>query len=148
MIAGSSFRCIGFPSIMKVVTIIEPEAGALASGRLSPLLAVEIALAGRAPANRLRTTYADPADEYGEFALGRAAHPRRTSLALRCDRNPLATSPINPADVFTFKWISNADMPGFKLARWRGPVPNRNTTGTVRPFKGLDARRRTIAARH
>jgi hypothetical protein len=97
----------------------------------------------------LRITYADRADEYGEFALGRAAHPRRTSLALRCDRNePLATSPINPADVFTFKWISNADMPSFKLARWRGPVANRNTTGTVRPFKGLDARRRTIAARH
>jgi hypothetical protein len=39
-------------------------AGALASGRLSPLLALEIALAGRAPANRDRTTCADPADEH------------------------------------------------------------------------------------
>src|ERR1700738_4482270 len=65
-----------FPTISKVVTIVQPE-----PGRLSPPLAVEIALAGRAPANRLRTTYADPADEYGEFALGRAAHPRRTAQA-------------------------------------------------------------------
>src|SRR4030088_301535 len=54
-----------FPTILKVVTIVQPE-----TGRLSPPLAVEIALAGRAPANRLRTTYADPADEYGEFAFG------------------------------------------------------------------------------
>ena len=52
-----------------------------ASHRLSPLLAVEIALAGRAPANRLRTTYADPPDQYGESALGCAAHPRRASQA-------------------------------------------------------------------
>ena len=52
-------------------------AGALASGRLSPLLALEIALAGRAPANRCGTRYADPADEYGKPALGCAAHPRR-----------------------------------------------------------------------
>src|SRR5450756_1792885 len=69
-------------SILKVVTIIEPatlvrwhRAG------FSPLLALEIALAGRAPANRRRTTYADPADEHGEFALGCAAHPRRTAQA-------------------------------------------------------------------
>ena len=71
-----------FPTILKVVTIVQPEnAGAVASGRLSPPLAVENALAGRAPANRLGTTYGDPADEYGEFALGRAAHPRRTAQA-------------------------------------------------------------------
>jgi hypothetical protein len=48
----------------------------LASGRLSPLLAVEIAAAGRAPANRSGIARADPADEQGEFALGCAAHPR------------------------------------------------------------------------
>jgi hypothetical protein len=59
----------------------DPRSGAVASGRLSPPLAVEIALAGRAPANRVRTTYADPADEYGEFALGGAARPRRTAQA-------------------------------------------------------------------
>src|SRR5258708_18316596 len=56
-------------------------AGALASGRLSPLLAVEIAFTGRAPANRRRTTCADPAYEHGEFSLGCAAHPPRTSQA-------------------------------------------------------------------
>jgi hypothetical protein len=46
-----------------------------------PLLALEIGLAGRAPANRRRATYADPADGHGEFALGCAAHPRRTAQA-------------------------------------------------------------------
>jgi hypothetical protein len=42
----------------------------LASGGLSLLLAVEIAAAGRAPANRSGPARADPADEHGEFALG------------------------------------------------------------------------------
>src|SRR5258708_6213717 len=46
------------------------DVGALASGRLSSLLALEIALTGRAPANRDRTERADPADERGEFSLG------------------------------------------------------------------------------
>jgi hypothetical protein len=46
------------------------DVGALASGRLSSLLALEIALTGRAPANRDRTARADPADERGEFSLG------------------------------------------------------------------------------
>jgi hypothetical protein len=71
-----------FPTILKVVTIVQPEnAGAVASGRLSPSLAVEIALAERAPASRVRTTYADPADECGEPALGCATYSRRTAQA-------------------------------------------------------------------
>jgi len=45
-------------------------AGALASGRLSPLLALEIPSTGRATADRDRIARADPADEHGEFALG------------------------------------------------------------------------------
>src|SRR5260370_42185044 len=57
------------------------DVGALASGRLSPLLALEIALTRRASANRDRTARADPADERGEFALGCAAHSRRTAQA-------------------------------------------------------------------
>src|ERR1700736_2593736 len=57
------------------------DVGALASGRLSSLLALEIALTRRAPANRDRTARADPADERGEFALGCAAHSRRTAQA-------------------------------------------------------------------
>jgi len=57
------------------------DVGALASGRLSPLLALEIALTRRAPANRDRTARVDPADELGEFALGCAAHSRRTAQA-------------------------------------------------------------------
>src|SRR5258708_34455404 len=57
------------------------DAGAVASGRLSPLLVLEIELAGRAPANRDGAARADPADENGEPALGCAAHPRRTAQA-------------------------------------------------------------------
>src|SRR6267143_2434032 len=71
-----------FPSILKAITIIRPEtlvrwhrAGFRRHWRWKSRSR------GRAPANRLRTTYADPADEYGEFALGRAAPPRRTAQA-------------------------------------------------------------------
>src|SRR5246127_1448187 len=56
-------------------------AGGLASGRLSPLLALEIVSTGRATADRDRIARADPADEHREFALGCAAHPRRTAQA-------------------------------------------------------------------
>jgi hypothetical protein len=51
----------------------------VASGRLSSLLALEIELAGRAPANRDGIARADPADEHGEPALGCATYPRRTA---------------------------------------------------------------------
>jgi hypothetical protein len=47
-------------------------AGTLASGRLSPLLALEIASTGRATADRGGIARADPADGQGEFALGSA----------------------------------------------------------------------------
>src|SRR5258706_15546826 len=64
-----------FPSILKVVTIIEPEtlvrwhrAGFRRHWRWKSRSR------GGGPANRVRNTYADPADEYGEFALGRAAY--------------------------------------------------------------------------
>src|ERR1700675_462454 len=43
-----------FPLILEVVTIVRPETLVLASGRLSSLLALEIELAARAPANRSR----------------------------------------------------------------------------------------------
>src|ERR1700726_3808884 len=56
-------------------------AGRLASDRLSPLLALEIASTRRATADRGGIARADPADEQGEFALGCAAHPRRTAQA-------------------------------------------------------------------
>jgi hypothetical protein len=42
----------------------------LASGRLSPLLALEIISTGRATADRGGIARADPADEQGEFTLG------------------------------------------------------------------------------
>jgi hypothetical protein len=50
----------------------------LAQGRLSLLLALEVAAIGRATADRHRTARIDPADEHGESALGRATHSRRT----------------------------------------------------------------------
>jgi hypothetical protein len=50
-----------FLSILKVVTIVQPETLVRwQSGRLSPLLGLEIELAGRAPANRDRTARAGP----------------------------------------------------------------------------------------
>src|SRR5271163_926232 len=55
--------------------------GALASGRLSSLLGLEIAAAGRATADHDRIARANRAGEHGEFALGCAAHPRRTAQA-------------------------------------------------------------------
>ena len=57
-----------FPSILTVVTI--RNAGAVASGRLSSLLALEVELAGKATADRGGIARADPADEHGEPALG------------------------------------------------------------------------------
>jgi hypothetical protein len=51
-------------------------AGALASGRLSSLLALEVIGTGRAPADRDAIARADPAHEHREPTLGRALHPR------------------------------------------------------------------------
>jgi hypothetical protein len=71
-----------FPSVLQVLTIIRPEtlvrwhwAG------LSLLLALEVALTGRAAADRGRPPRVDPADEHREPALGSAAHPWRTAQA-------------------------------------------------------------------
>src|ERR1700730_15891030 len=52
------------------------DARALAQGRLSSLLALEIASTGRAAASRDGAARADPADEYREPTLGRATHSR------------------------------------------------------------------------
>ena len=71
-----------FPSILQVLTIIRPETLVRwHQGRLSPLLALEIASPGRATANRSRTARIDPADERRKSAVGCAAHPRRTAQA-------------------------------------------------------------------
>src|SRR5882724_9595790 len=75
-----------FPSILQVLTIIRPETLALAQGRLSLLLALEVAPTGRAPADRHGAARIDPADESRKSALGRATHPRRTAQARVCDR--------------------------------------------------------------
>src|SRR3979411_1257161 len=57
------------------------DARALAQGRLSPLLALEVALSGRAAADRDGPARIDPADERRKSALGRATHSRRTPQA-------------------------------------------------------------------
>src|SRR5258707_6830684 len=49
-------------------------AGTFASVRLSSLLALEIELAGRAPANRNRIAGTDQADQHGEPALAPLIH--------------------------------------------------------------------------
>src|SRR4029079_6499421 len=55
------------------------DARAMASGRLSRLLALEVAPPGKAAANRDEPPRVVPADEHREPALGSAAHPRRTA---------------------------------------------------------------------
>ena len=71
-----------FPSILQVLTIIWPETLVRwHQGRISLLLALEVAPIGRATADRNGAARVDPADEHREPALGRAAHPRRTAQA-------------------------------------------------------------------
>ena len=70
-----------FPSILPVLMIMRPETRTLASGWLSPLLALAIASTGRATADRGGIACADPADDHGEFALGSATYSRRTAQA-------------------------------------------------------------------
>src|ERR1700704_4770113 len=57
------------------------DARALASGRLSQLLALEVTPTGRATADRNGAARVDPADERRKSALGRATHSRRTAQA-------------------------------------------------------------------
>ncbi len=57
------------------------DARALAQGWLSLLLAVEVTIIGRAPADRNGAARVDPADVRRKPALGRATHPRRTAQA-------------------------------------------------------------------
>src|ERR1700731_3491855 len=57
------------------------DARALAQGRLSLLLALEVTPIGRATADRHGTARVDPADGYGESALGCATYSRRTAQA-------------------------------------------------------------------
>src|SRR6201987_3708602 len=57
------------------------DARALASGRLSFLLALEIAPIGRATADRHGIARINPADERRKSALGSTAHSRRTAQA-------------------------------------------------------------------
>src|SRR5262245_35741258 len=69
-----------FPSILKAMSIIQPETGgALASDRLSALLALEIEKSGRPAADLRWVAGLDPAHEPREHALGGAAHSWRVA---------------------------------------------------------------------
>src|SRR5271165_1018479 len=58
---------------------------AMAPGRLSPVLALEIVLPWRPTTNRRGPSRADPADEHREPTLGRPAYPwRAAKTGLRC----------------------------------------------------------------
>jgi hypothetical protein len=61
--------------------------GALASGWLPPVLALEIPLPGGRPADRCKAARADPADERGQSAVGSAAHPWRAAQDRLCGRS-------------------------------------------------------------
>src|SRR5262245_66590628 len=56
-----------FPSVLHAITIIQPET--LASCRLSPVLAMEVPLPGRAASDRGGLAGADPADERRKSAM-------------------------------------------------------------------------------
>ena len=62
------------------------DAGALASSGLSPLLAVEVELAGRAAADRGRAARFDPTNEHREPDLGCTAYSWRVAQARLCGR--------------------------------------------------------------
>src|SRR5260370_25817083 len=71
-----------FPSILKILTIIQPETLVRWHRAGFPLLlALEVAPTGRATADRHGDARVDPADERRKSALGRATHPRRTAQA-------------------------------------------------------------------
>src|ERR1700716_1905853 len=63
------------------------DARALAQGRLSLLLALEIASTGRGGPNRSGPADGEPANERREPALGIAAHSRRIAQARLCRRS-------------------------------------------------------------
>jgi hypothetical protein len=71
MIAGSLSRCIaGFINPVGPQHHPARDARALAQGRFSQLLALEVAIFGRQTADRRRTARVDPADEHGQPSLG------------------------------------------------------------------------------
>jgi hypothetical protein len=71
-----------FPSILQVLTIIRPETLVRwHRGRLSLLLALEVAPIGRATADPHGAARINPPDERRKSALGCATHPRRTAQA-------------------------------------------------------------------
>jgi hypothetical protein len=66
-----------FPTILKLITVVRPETlGALASSRVSPLLALEVTPAGRSATDRRGATGVDPTHERGESSFGWATHSR------------------------------------------------------------------------
>ncbi len=84
---SSSIRAFIWPLLTHSVDLECPhdypsrDTRALASGRLSLLLALEVALGRRVATAGDASPRADPADQHREPAMGRTAHPRRTAQA-------------------------------------------------------------------
>ena len=81
MIAGSLSCCIAAVSLVSINPVGSHnhparDARALAQGRLSLLLALEVAPTARATADRHGAARIDPADKRRKSALGRATHSR------------------------------------------------------------------------
>ena len=82
MIAGSLSSCIaGFQQSCRFSRSSSRDARALAQGRPSLLLVLEVAPTGRATVDRRGAAHLDPADERRESDLGRATDSRRTAQA-------------------------------------------------------------------
>src|SRR6478672_8989926 len=69
------------PRILDAITIGAGNGYSVASGRLSLLLALEIASACRQAQRPARNSATDPGDEPGQSALGRSPHPWRAPQA-------------------------------------------------------------------
>jgi hypothetical protein len=68
-----------FPSVLSAVTIIHRHYHPVASRRLLPLLAMEVALSRRSAKGSNGDSAADPGHELGQSAVGGATHPWRTA---------------------------------------------------------------------
>src|SRR6266404_3475461 len=88
-------------------------------------IGAEIALTGRAPANRDRAARADPADERGEFSLGCAAHSRRqkptaeagAAAIWRSPRRRLTLPARLPSDISTLQSKGHLNLVATVLGR-------------------------------
>ena len=66
------------PDVLNALVIVKPDGYPLAPGRVSPVLAMEVALSGRQTEGPTRNPSIDPRYEPRQPAVGRAPDPRRS----------------------------------------------------------------------